>query len=73
MSGPGFRGGRGGYFGRGRGGSWPGMRGGATRMSLDNRPTKIVVKDIPQDSTEPELRQHFEVSVDFCCCLVARN
>ncbi|GAA5807906.1 hypothetical protein MFLAVUS_001286 [Mucor flavus] len=60
MSGPGFRGGRGGYFGRGRGGSWPGMRGGATRMSLDNRPTKIVVKDIPQDSTEPELRQHFE-------------
>lgn len=32
-----------------------------TRMSLDNRPTKIVVKDIPQDSTEIELRQHFEV------------
>lgn len=37
------------------------MRGGMTRMTLDNRPTKLFVKDIPQESTEPELRQHFEV------------
>lgn len=61
IQGSGFRGGRGGYYGRGRG-SWPRMRGGMTRMSLDNRPTKIVVKDIPQESTETELRQHFDVS-----------
>lgn len=32
-------------------------------MSLDNRPTKIVVKDIPQDANEEELRQHFEVKL----------
>jgi hypothetical protein len=39
------------------------MRGGMVpRMTLDNRPTKIVVKDIPQDSSETELRQHFEVN-----------
>lgn len=61
IHGSGFRGGRGGYYGRGRG-SWPRMRGGMTRMSLDNRPTKIVVKDIPQESNETELRQHFDVS-----------
>ncbi|KAI7896574.1 uncharacterized protein EV154DRAFT_491488 [Mucor mucedo] len=59
IQGSGFRGGRGGYYGRGRG-SWPRMRGGMTRMSLDNRPTKIVVKDIPQESNETELRQHFD-------------
>lgn len=64
IQGSGFRGGRGGYYGRGRG-SWPRMRGGMTRMSLDNRPTKIVVKDIPQDSNETELRQHFDVSCDY--------
>ncbi|KAI9032860.1 hypothetical protein CLU79DRAFT_830695 [Phycomyces nitens] len=55
--GSGFRGGRGGYFGRGRG--YPRMRGGMTRMSLDNRPTKLLVKDIPQDTTE-EVQKHFE-------------
>ncbi|KAI8375161.1 hypothetical protein BD560DRAFT_327017 [Blakeslea trispora] len=54
----GFRGGRGGYYGRGRG-SWPRMRGGMTRMTLDNRPTKISISSIP-DLTEAELRQHFE-------------
>lgn len=38
------------------------MRGGmAPRMTLDNRPTKVIAKDIPQDATEAELRQHFEV------------
>lgn len=52
--------GRGGYYGRGRGG-WPRSRGGFTRMTLDNRPTKIVIKDIPEGTTEEELRQHFEV------------
>ncbi|KAG0744708.1 hypothetical protein G6F57_007813 [Rhizopus arrhizus] len=51
--------GRGGYYGRGRGG-WPRSRGGFTRMTLDNRPTKIVIKDIPEGTTEEELRQHFE-------------
>ncbi|RCH94506.1 hypothetical protein CU097_010822 [Rhizopus azygosporus] len=51
--------GRGGFYGRGRG-SWPRARGGFARMTLDNRPTKIIVKDIPQDATEEELRQHFE-------------
>ncbi|KAI8087958.1 uncharacterized protein B0P05DRAFT_530835 [Gilbertella persicaria] len=55
----GFRGGRGGYYGRGRG-SWPRMRGGMTRMTLDNRPTKIHITSIPEASTETELRQHFE-------------
>ncbi|CEP09278.1 hypothetical protein [Parasitella parasitica] len=60
-SGSGFRGGRGGYYGRGRG-SWPRARGGmAPRpMSLDNRPTKISVKDIPESSNDTELRQHFQ-------------
>ncbi|KAG0174358.1 hypothetical protein DFQ30_004671 [Apophysomyces sp. BC1015] len=55
--GSGFRGGRGGYYGRGRG--YPRMRGGLGRFSLDNRPTTIFVKDIPQDA-EPDLRKHFE-------------
>ncbi|CAO3688210.1 unnamed protein product [Rhizopus stolonifer] len=50
---------RGGYSARGRG-SLPRARGGFTRMSLDNRTTKIEVKDIPQDTTEEELRGHFE-------------
>ncbi|RCH90332.1 hypothetical protein CU098_007575, partial [Rhizopus stolonifer] len=50
---------RGGFAARGRG-AWPRARGGYTKMSLDNRPTKIVVKDIPQDANEEELRQHFE-------------
>ncbi|KAL0088573.1 CCCH-type zinc finger transcription factor [Phycomyces blakesleeanus] len=55
--GPSFRGGRGGYFGRGRG--YPRMRGGMTRMSLDNRPTKLLIKDIPEDTAE-EVQKHFE-------------
>ncbi|KAI8378799.1 hypothetical protein EDC96DRAFT_604465 [Choanephora cucurbitarum] len=54
-----FRGGRGGYYGRGRG-SWPRMRGGMTRMTLDNRPTKISITSIPEETTEAELRPHFE-------------
>ncbi|KAI9476019.1 MAG: hypothetical protein EXX96DRAFT_575465 [Benjaminiella poitrasii] len=58
VPGSGFRGGRGGYYGRGRG--WPRMRGGMTRMTLDNRPTKLVAKNIPEGSTEVDLRQHFE-------------
>ncbi|KAI7870676.1 hypothetical protein BDF14DRAFT_1504746 [Spinellus fusiger] len=49
--------GRGGYFGRGRG--YPRMRGGMARMSLDNRPTKILIKNIPEDANE-ELQKHFE-------------
>ncbi|KAI8384722.1 uncharacterized protein BYT42DRAFT_563451 [Radiomyces spectabilis] len=55
--GGGFRGGRGGYPVRGRG--WPRMRGGMTRMSLDHRPTKVLVKDIPENC-EQDLRRHFE-------------
>ncbi|KAI7901497.1 uncharacterized protein BX663DRAFT_544230 [Cokeromyces recurvatus] len=58
VSGSGFRGGRGGYYGRGRG--WPRMRGGMTRMTLDNRPTKLVARNIPQEFTEADLHQHFE-------------
>ncbi|KAL7314871.1 hypothetical protein PS15m_006386 [Mucor circinelloides] len=66
IHGSGFRGGRGGYYaGRGRGGSWArgGGRGGAMAprtMSLDNRPTKIAVKDIPESTNDTELRQHFQ-------------
>ncbi|CAO3608412.1 unnamed protein product [Mucor fragilis] len=67
IHGSGFRGGRGGYYGgRGRGGSsWArgGGRGGAVAprtMSLDNRPTKIAVKDIPESTDDAELRQHFQ-------------
>ncbi|KAI8877398.1 hypothetical protein K501DRAFT_260452 [Backusella circina FSU 941] len=56
----GARGGRGGYFARGSRGGWPRMRGGMTRMSLDNRPTKIQIKNIPEETTEADLRQHFE-------------
>ncbi|KAF7732044.1 hypothetical protein EC973_007149 [Apophysomyces ossiformis] len=55
--GSGFRGARGGFYGRGRG--YPRMRGGLNRFSLDNRPTSILVKDIPQGA-EQELRKHFE-------------
>ncbi|KAI8994889.1 hypothetical protein BDB01DRAFT_774444 [Pilobolus umbonatus] len=53
--------GRGGYYPRGgvRGG-WPRARGGLTRMSLDNRPTKILVKDIPSEINPTELREHFD-------------
>ncbi|KAI8638028.1 hypothetical protein BD408DRAFT_423561 [Parasitella parasitica] len=60
-SGSSLRGGRGGYYGRGRG-SWPRARGGMAprTMSLDNRPTKISVKDIPESSNDTELRQHFQ-------------
>lgn len=61
----GFRGGRGGYYGRGRGASsWArGGRGGAMApraMTLDNRPTKIAIKNIPETANDVELRQHFQ-------------
>jgi hypothetical protein len=39
------------------------MRGGMTRMSLDNRPTKIQIKNIPEETAEADLRQHFEVTI----------
>ncbi|KAI9499232.1 hypothetical protein BDB00DRAFT_795946 [Zychaea mexicana] len=56
--GGGYHGGRGGYYGRGRG--YPRMRGGgAVRYSLDNRPTKIFVKGVPEDAKD-EMRKHFE-------------
>ncbi|KAI9278659.1 hypothetical protein BDA99DRAFT_492805 [Phascolomyces articulosus] len=57
--GGGYRGGRGGgYYGRGRG--WPRVRGGmAPRYSLDNRPTKIYIKEVPEDAKD-EMRKHFE-------------
>ncbi|KAG1094220.1 hypothetical protein G6F42_018793 [Rhizopus arrhizus] len=29
-------------------------------MSLDNRPTKIAGKDIPESTNDTELRQHFQ-------------
>ncbi|KAG2174857.1 hypothetical protein INT43_005919 [Umbelopsis isabellina] len=51
--------GRGGYYAtRGRG-SWP--RGGAVQKSyrLDNRTTKLMVKNLPQEEKD-KLRQHFE-------------
>ena len=32
-------------------------------MSLDNRPTKISVKDIPESANDSELRQHFQVPI----------
>ncbi|ORY97883.1 hypothetical protein BCR43DRAFT_490506 [Syncephalastrum racemosum] len=56
----GGRGGRGGFFGRG---GWAGRgRGGGTppqRYSLDNRPTKIVIKQVPVELRD-DLRKHFE-------------
>lgn len=61
-----FRGVRGGYFRGGRGaqrGSWPRVRGGGVQRSykLDNRTTKLLVKNIP-DEAKDKLRSHFEVS-----------
>ncbi|KAI9263780.1 hypothetical protein BY458DRAFT_587720 [Sporodiniella umbellata] len=50
---------RGGFSSRGRGGV-ASTRGGYTRMSLDNRTTKIEVKNIPEGTTEEELRAYFE-------------
>lgn len=82
IHGSGFRGGRGGYYGRGRGASsWArgGGRGGAAMapraMTLDNRPTKIAVKDIPEATNDTELRQHFQVRmrammIDMCFVLI---
>ncbi|KAI9277388.1 hypothetical protein BY458DRAFT_585363 [Sporodiniella umbellata] len=49
----------GGFAGRGRN-TWTRGRGGLTKMTLDNRPTKIIVNNIPQDASEEELRRHFE-------------
>lgn len=35
-------------------------------MTLDNRPTRISVKKIPQEAAEEELRHHFEVIENSC-------
>jgi hypothetical protein len=34
-------------------------------MSLDNRPTKIQIKNIPEETAEADLRQHFEVTIYY--------
>lgn len=36
------------------------MRGGFARYTLDNRPTKIYVKDVPEEQKDA-IRKHFEV------------
>ncbi|CAO3597098.1 unnamed protein product [Absidia cylindrospora] len=40
------------YYGHGGGGAM-------MKRSLDNRPTKVMVKNIPQDTNEEDLKEHF--------------
>ncbi|CAO3596648.1 unnamed protein product [Absidia cylindrospora] len=51
---------KGGYYGHG-GGGWPprGGAGGMMKRSLDNRPTKVMIKDIPQETNHDDLKEHF--------------
>lgn len=51
-------GGGGGYYGGG--GKWPNR----SRYTLDNRPKKIVVKDVSEDAKD-DLRTHFAVCNDM--------
>ncbi|KAI9315620.1 hypothetical protein BX666DRAFT_2028518 [Dichotomocladium elegans] len=53
VHGPSTRG-RGGYYGSG----WPRGRGGLTRYTLDNRPTRILVKDISSIEKD-DVKKHF--------------
>ena len=50
-------GGRGGAAGRGRGRGG----GGGGGLSLDNRPTSLLVSGLPDDANEATLRSHFLV------------
>jgi hypothetical protein len=53
------------YRGRARG-LWPRVRGGGVMRSykLDNRTTKLLLKEIPTGSTD-SLRNYFQVSYFF--------
>ncbi|KAI9307199.1 hypothetical protein BJ944DRAFT_238075 [Cunninghamella echinulata] len=41
-------------------GGWPRVARGGIKRSLDNRPTKILIKNIPENINKDELQQHFQ-------------
>ncbi|CAO3621020.1 unnamed protein product [Cunninghamella blakesleeana] len=41
-------------------GGWPRMARGGMKRSLDNRPTKLLIKDIPENINKDDLQQHFQ-------------